>query len=344
MQADVISVERLRLSPSRPAHVRRNFRGVHGNTGGAMQIRGTSREWRAGELLERMRCVRGLRCLAEFPLSEITSFKVGGPADLLVVADGVESLRSVLRILHGEGIGYLVIGEGTNVIFSDAGFRGVVLKLGPGFDGLSNDGLSVSAGASGLLERLVSFCVGRGLSGLEKMAGIPGSVGGALSGNAGAFGVSIGDRVEWIRSLTPAGEDALLPRAALDFAYRRAHFGSEAVLTEVGLELEHGDARAMQEETKAILERRSRTQPYQYPCAGSIFKNPPGFKAARLIEEAGFKGRRVGGAEVSSVHANFIVNTGGASAGDILRLIGVVTEEVAKRFSVTLELEVRIIQ
>jgi UDP-N-acetylmuramate dehydrogenase len=263
---------------------------------------------------------------------------------LLAVAEDTRGLQYILRSISDAGIRWFVLGAGTNVVFGDEGFDGVVVKLGPAFSRIEKEGTGILAGASGLLSDAVSFCAEHSLSGLEKLAGIPGSIGGAVAGNAGAFGTTIGERVDCLRGFGAGGTARSLGPTDVDFGYRHADFGSWMLLTEVVLSLGKGQKEAIRAEMDGILETRKERQPYEFPCAGSVFKNPPGTKAASLIEEAGLKGRRVGGAEVSNKHANFIVNRGGASSSDVLSLIDVVRKEVLRRFSVPLQLEIRVVQ
>jgi len=239
---------------------------------------------------------------------------------------------------------WFVLGAGTNVVFDDSGFRGVVVKLGSGFGSIANDGVKVFAGASAPWGELLSSCAQLGLSGLERMAGIPGTVGGGVFGNAGAFGASIGDKIEWVEGMNALGIEERLAAPDIGFGYRRASFPPNFVLTRVALSLQAGERETLLATMDEIMARRREKQPLEFPSAGSVFKNPCQAKAARLIEEAGLKGRRVGGAVVSEKHANFIVNAGGATARDILTLIDIVREEVLRRFSVSLELEVKVVK
>lgn len=295
-------------------------------------------------LLDSLVNVTGVRVARKVPLSSVTSFGVGGPADALIVADTQNGLQNVLVTLGREGARWFVLGAGTNVIFEDSGFRGVVLKLGSGFADISGEETGVLAGASASWSDLLSYCAESGLAGLEKTAGIPGTIGGAVSGNAGAFGATAGDRVEWVRGVNASGEEGRIRAGDIGFSYRHAGFPEGFVLTQVALSMEAGDRQALLSAMDEIVSRRKEKQPLDQPSAGSIFKNPEGGKAGRLIEEAGLKGRSVGAAQVSPKHANFIVNTGGATAKDVLTLIDVVREEVLKRFSIELALEVKVVR
>ena len=293
---------------------------------------------------ESLENISGVRHRRNVPLATLTSFNVGGPADVLAVAEDTEGLRSMLGSFAEAGARWFVLGAGTNVVFEDAGYRGVVVKLGSGFGGITREHTTVFAGGSAPWSNLLASCAEFELSGLERMAGIPGTVGGAVFGNAGAFGTSIADRVEWVRGMDTLGADRKLTRGEIGFSYRRACFPAGFVLTQVALSLKRGEKGLLLATMDEILAKRREKQPLEFPSAGSVFKNPPEAKAARLIEQAGLKGRRVGGAQVSEKHANFIVNVGGATAADILSLIEIVREEVFKRFSLTLELEVKVVK
>jgi len=298
----------------------------------------------ASSLYRTLENVKGVTCRQGVPLSSLTSFGVGGPVAVLAVAENTEGLRNVLRSIADSGTKWFMLGAGTNVIFHDDGFDGVVLRLGSAFANTERDGSNVRVGASALLSDTLSFCAEHSLSGLERLAGIPGSVGGAVAGNAGAYGATIGEKVQSLRGFGERGAARRLESGDVHFDYRYADFGPPIVLTEVELSLEEGKREAIVAEMEEIVKRRRERQPYEFPCAGSVFKNPPEMKAARLIEQAGLKGRKVGGAQVSDKHANFIVNRGGASSSDVLSLIDIVREEVQSRFSVSLQLEIKVVQ
>lgn len=296
--------------------------------------------------MSRLEKLDGVSFRRNVELSALTSFRVGGPADVLAVAESPGGLSGLLELLKHTGARAFVMGAGTNVVFGDSGFRGVVLKLGRGFGGVSEDPAAegrVLAGAAAQWSDLVEFCVAHSLSGVEQTAGIPGTVGGALAGNAGAFGVAVGDRVAEVSGYNGEGREKKVAARDVRFGYRRADFGCELVLTGTVLALAPGERDALRREAEGVLARRREKQPLEFPSAGSVFRNPHGEKAGRLIQEAGLKGRRVGGAQVSEKHANFIVNRGDATAADVISLIGLVREEVWKRFGVGLELEVKVV-
>ena len=303
--------------------------------------------WDASSFVSRLEKLEGVSFRRNARLSALTSFGIGGPADVLAVAGDAGGLTGLLELVKESDARTFVLGAGTNVLFDDAGFRGVVLKLGGGFGGVAEDPEEkgrVRAGASAQWSDLTAFCLERSLSGLQQTAGIPGTVGGALAGNAGAFGVAVGDRVAEVTGHDSEGHARRLEPPEVRFDYRRADFGCELVLTGTTLTLAPGERGDLEGEVADVLARRRGKQPLEFPSAGSVFKNPHGGKAGRLIQEAGLKGRRIGGAQVSEKHANFIVNRGGAGFGDVMSLIELVREEVWKKFSVALDLEVKVVR
>ncbi len=277
---------------------------------------------------------------ADEPLSRHTSFGVGGPADAFCVPPDSGAVQLLLRRAADHGVPALILGRGTNVVVADEGFRGLVINLEAGCRRLEADGDRVRVGAGRSLERLVLFCEERSLGGLEQLSGIPGTVGGALIMNAGAFGTEIGDRVVTVRGLTREGQAVEVPRDNAGFDYRTAAGLAELILLGCDLQLETGDAVKLKETREEIIARRESRQPLDYPSAGSIFKRPPGDYAGRLVEAAGCKGMREGGAEVSVKHANFILNRGSATAADIHILMERVRGRVFEQFGVRLDTEV----
>ena len=277
------------------------------------------------------------------PLDKYTSFGIGGPADIMVFPEGEADVRAALRLCREEGVPYLVLGGGSNLLVRDGGFRGVVLHLEGIFTQLNVAGRRVSAGAGVRLSRLVAFCSKLALSGVECLAGVPGSVGGAVRGNSGAFGGCIADHVVAVRLLTREGDEHVFSRDRLQFSYRRSSLPEGCVLLEAAFDLEQGDAGEIRRRISANLIQRNRGQPVEWRSAGSVFKNPPGEYAGRLVEKAGLKGVRVGGACISPKHGNFIINLGGATATDVLALIDLMQRQVREKMQVELELEVRVV-
>ncbi len=289
----------------------------------------------------------GERVRFDEPLSRHTSFRIGGPADVWVDVTDATEIRRVQQLAAAAGLPLFVLGGGTNVLVSDRGVRGVVVHLGRPLASVewraNGAGWHVRAGAALPLKRLVTDTLARHLTGLEFAEGIPGTVGGGLLMNAGAFGGELADVVEWIEGVDRAGEVCHIPRDALRFGYRFFDLPRGFIVTHLGLLLQSGDPQAIAAQRDTAKRRRESRQPVGYPNAGSIFKNPPGSFAGRLIEAAGLKGLRHGGAMVSDQHANFIVNVGGATAADVCALMREVTQRVLETASVRLEPEIKLV-
>ena len=293
------------------------------------------------------RAIAELKCpsLVDEPMSAHTTFRIGGPADRLVTVQSPEQLADVLRLAREQELPCMLLGRGSNLLVSDKGVRGVVLKLGGGFQeiALQEDGRTVVAGAAASLRSLCEFACGHGLSGLEFAFGIPGSVGGAVYMDAGAYGGEMRDAVISVTHMTRDGALVTLPKEALDFDYRKSRYtGGEDVIVSAEFALTPGDPVEIRGKMADLMNRRKEKQPYDLPSAGSVFKRPPNGFAAAMIEECGLKGRRVGGAQVSEKHSGFIVNVGGATCKDVLELIEIVQEEVQKKTGTKLETEVRV--
>jgi UDP-N-acetylmuramate dehydrogenase len=290
--------------------------------------------------LERL-CPGGVR-LGE-PLSRHVSFRIGGPADILVLPPTLAHLEAVVRWLYEHGEGFVVLGRGSNVLIADRGVRGVVVKTGRGQARVRYEGCRVVAECGASLPHLSRRASQRGLAGLEFAAGIPGSVGGAVVMNAGAHGCSMADVVTEVRALTPEGERRWRGED-LAFRYRESRFQREpGVVVEAELTLRPADPRETLARLEAWLETRAESQPLGPPSSGCVFRNPPGDYAGRLIDAAGAKGLRVGEAVVSDRHANYILNLGGARAADVLALMELVRERVRKAFGVDLEAEIKLL-
>jgi UDP-N-acetylmuramate dehydrogenase len=289
----------------------------------------------------------GVRFQRDEPLARHTSFRIGGPADLFVEALSVRELEVVLRICVSRGLPTFFLGGGTNLLVSDRGVRGLVLKLGKPFDfvewELDDEGAALRVGAAVPFKRLVLQAVAAGLAGLEFGEGIPGTIGGGLLMNAGAFGGEIGRVVTAIEAVDGRGDPVVMEREQLGFAYRRLTLPGRVIITAVRLRLARGDAVALAAAVAEAKARRDRHQPKGHPNAGSVFKNPPGAYAGRLIEGAGLKGARLGDAVFSERHANFIVNLGRARAADVKGLMDLATKVVRRRLGVVLEAEVRLV-
>ena len=287
------------------------------------------------------RRLRGER-LADEPLAPRTSIKVGGPADLLVRPADPEDLAALLRGVRELGVPLTVLGGGANALVSDRGVRGVVVRLPADLGEERGQGESLLLPAGAPIARLMARAHAAGLVGAEFSAGIPGTLGGATAMNAGTRQGELKDVLTRVELATAEGT-GFVPAAALRLAYRHSELPPGAVVTRVEVALRHGDVAASRAAMEADVARRRATQPLTHPTFGSTFANPPGQFAGRLIEAVGLKGHRVGGAMWSDVHANFVVNLGGATAADVLALIGLARRRVVERFGVTLRPEVRLL-
>jgi UDP-N-acetylmuramate dehydrogenase len=277
------------------------------------------------------------------PMARHVQFRIGGPADLLVVPRNLTEVEAAARVLFAAGLRPIVLGQGSNVLISDRGIRGVVLKLGKGVDRVRIDGTEVEAEAGAGLPALALRTAKAGLAGLEFAAGIPGSVGGAVVMNAGAHGHAMDEIVEHVDIIALDG-GRRLDCAALGFRYRSSVVQAEPwIVTRVSLRLRHEAPAAVKARLDAWLAQRGATQPLGPPSSGCVFRNPPGDHAGRLIDQAGGKGLAVGGARVSTLHANYILNEGDARAADVLALAEQVRRRVREHSGVILDMEVKLL-
>jgi UDP-N-acetylmuramate dehydrogenase len=280
--------------------------------------------------------IRTAKVLKNEPLSRHTTLKIGGPADILVIPKNVETLQEVLHVT--EGVKKYVIGNGSDLLLPDAGLRGVVIKISGGVNGFDCEGRNVTVGGGTLIQALIRKLADCGLSGLEFSAWVPAAVGGAVVMNMGAFGEQIGDIVESVEILEATGRLRRLSRSELKFSYRKSNI-KNCILTSAKLRLSYRQKHIIKKRIDEILSKRKELQPISVPSAGSIFKNPKDVPAGKLIDMAGCKGLRIGGAEVSKKHANFIINLGDARSSDVKALIRKVKNTVKEKFKVNLELE-----
>jgi len=286
-----------------------------------------------------------LRWLAEEPLARHTSFRIGGPARRMAFPKSAEEVEGLAALLRAAGIRPVVIGNGTNVLAPDAGVDAVVIAMGDGMDTLRRaEGPELVAAAGVSLARLATFAWREGLTGLEFAHGIPGSLGGAVVMNAGAYGGTMADVLTEVTALFPDGVRTLRAEE-LALGYRHSLFTEqpEAIVLGARLRLRPGDPAAIRARMDELMARRRASQPLEWPSAGSTFKRPEGHFAGALIEQCGLKGARVGGAEVSVKHAGFVINTGGATCADVLALMAQIEKTVFDATGVTLEPEVRIL-
>jgi UDP-N-acetylmuramate dehydrogenase len=287
----------------------------------------------------------GDRVRFDAPLSRCTSLRVGGPADALAAPESRAELGALLELLSAHRVPHFALGAGFNTLACDERLAGVVIQLGRlrRLEERPGHRLRVEAGVSH--SQLTNFCVQRGLGGLEFGAGIPGTIGGWLAMNAGIPGREVKDVVEEVEVASPGGHKrSHLPRARLRFAYRGLRgLAPGSLILSALLAVEPSEPARVRARVQELLARRAATQPLDVPSCGSVFKNPPGDFAGRLIDSVGLKGRRVGGAQISPVHANFIANTGGATAADVLSLIEEARRAVWQATGRRLETEVRVL-
>ncbi|MCQ2437997.1 MAG: UDP-N-acetylmuramate dehydrogenase [Clostridia bacterium] len=286
---------------------------------------------------------RAEQLLFNEPMSRHTTFRVGGPADLIVMPESSEQVIEALRIARENDVPVLVIGNGSNLIVKDNGIRGIVILLGDKFSDVTADGTTITAQAGATLARLAAVARNNALTGLEFASGIPGTVGGGCAMNAGAYGGELSD-VLIDATVLLNGEVVTLSKAEMEMSYRSTKPLREGgIVLTARFELKPGDPDTISATMKDLNGRRRDKQPLEFPSAGSTFKRPVGYFAGALIEQAGLKGYSVGGAQVSPKHAGFVINTGNATAEDILSLIRHVQQVILEKDGVTLETEVRIV-
>lgn len=296
------------------------------------------------ELKQKIESVGRENVKFDFPMAHYSTIKAGGVVDAFFMADDEDGLKSMLMVLKKERIPYMVIGRCSNVLFTDRGFKGVVICLGKGFSWIKEKSQnSISVGAGLPVNSLIEYCRKKGISGLEFLCGIPASLGGAVYMNAGAYGKEIGDRVIELEIIDSSYMSKRIRRDELKFEYRRALISDNSIITRVFFKIERANPRDVSDRISSYRRERKATQPLNMPSCGSVFKNPPGHYAGRLIEEAGLKGMCVGDAMISPKHANFIVNKGNATAGDIISLIELTKQRVKEKTGIELECEVKIL-
>lgn len=282
------------------------------------------------------------------PMSKHTSFRIGGPADVVVIVCNEKELSGLLKLFHDEDVRYMLVGNGSDLLFADEGFRGVIVKLGGNFEHIEvvdSIGETIRVGAARMLSSTANFARDNGLAGLEFASGIPGTFGGALFMNAGAYGGEIKDVIESVTLMKSDGSTVYeLSGEEMEFSYRNSvlqHNDDIAIYARVRLHKD--DKESISERMNDFTEKRRTKQPINFPSAGSTFKRPVGGYAAALIEDAGLKGRTVGGAQVSEKHSGFVINIGDATSKDVRGLIDIVAQEVEEHSGIKLEPEVRII-
>lgn len=273
-----------------------------------------------------------------------TSFQLGGPVDVFIEGEGIEDIRKAVEICKKENIPLMVLGKGTNLLISDKGMDGLVLHIGEAFTDIHREGQDLVAGAGLSLKKLAEFALKEGLTGLEFAHGIPGSVGGAMTMNAGAYDGECVQVVKEVGLMTRDGDYLVVAGEDMDFAYRHSRIQDEgSICLWARFALKEGDPKAIQEKMEDLWQRRVQKQPLEYASAGSMFKRPPGHYAGQLIDQAGCRGLYHKGAQISQKHCGFVINRGGARTQDVVDLIHTVQKEVKDRFGVDLETEVRVL-
>ncbi|MFH0887514.1 MAG: UDP-N-acetylmuramate dehydrogenase [bacterium] len=274
------------------------------------------------------------------PLSQHTTIRVGGPAKVLVIPKTTQDLIHCFALAAKEKMPYMVMGNGSNILFSDQGYEGMIIKTKGGLSSISIEGNIVTAGAGVLTAELLNVVEAKGLGGLEFMVGVPATIGGAVSMNLGAFGSQLSDYIVSVKLADNAGE--IREESNIAFGYRSADLGGRMVV-EVKLKLKNDNTASLRQEKENYLEKRRSAYGMEFPHAGSVFKNPPGLYAGKLLQDAGLKGFRAGNAMFSDKHANVIINLGNASYSDILALIDEGVSRVKKQFGIDLVLELKIV-
>ncbi len=280
--------------------------------------------------------------LIDEPMSRHTTFRVGGPADFFVTPKAKEEVRDVIRICKEAGMPYYIIGNGSNLLVSDAGYRGVIVQIYKEMNEVKVEGDLVKAQAGALLSGIAAKALGAELSGFEFASGIPGTIGGACVMNAGAYGGEMKDVLESVTVLTGKGKIIELGRNELELGYRTSVIAKKGyIVLGAALKLERGDGEKIKTYMDELKEKRVTKQPLEYPSAGSTFKRPEGYFAGKLIEDAGLRGFQVGGAQVSEKHCGFVINRDHAAAADIMELMRQVQIRVKENSGVYLEPEVK---
>lgn len=275
------------------------------------------------------------------PMAGHTTFRIGGPADCFLELENEEQLKKLRRYLEMTGVSFFVLGNGSNLLVNDTGYRGVILQIGQKMSRIMVQGDRIIAKAGAALAQVARTAMENGLSGLEFASGIPGTVGGGVVMNAGAYGGEMSQVVSQVNVVSREGELLELDNETMEFGYRSSVIRqSPFIVTEVTFRLEQGDRSAIKDKMEELAARRREKQPLEYPSAGSTFKRPEGNFAGKLIMEAGLKGFQIGGAKVSDKHCGFVVNTGNATAQDVRDVMAEIQHRVKERFRVDLEPEI----
>ncbi len=280
----------------------------------------------------------------DMPMREQTTFTIGGPADCMLCPASLGEIQEIVKLLNEYDMPYLILGNGSNVLVADAGIRGFVIKFNDKMGALRQEGEEIVAGSGTALGDISRFALSCGLTGFEFAIGIPGSIGGAVFMNAGAYGGEMSQVTNSVTAILPNGNLVTYKKGKLGFSYRKSIFQTNhAIIGEIRLSLKKGDPKTIKAMMDDLTKRRESKQPLDMPSAGSTFKRPSGYFAGTLIDQTGLKGLSVGGAQVSLKHAGFIVNKGNATAADVLALIKKVQERVYAAHGVKLQPEVRLV-
>lgn len=285
---------------------------------------------------------RTCNCSVQYaePLRNHTTFRIGGACSAFVNVNSEETLRQILGLCRDRNYPYLVLGNGSNILAADSGYAGVILHLGKDFSQIRQDGTTLYCEAGATLGRIGKFALEESLTGMECLAGIPGTVGGALYMNAGAYGGEMADVIVSARCMAPDGTISVVPKSEMELGYRKSIFRQDGrIILGVTLQLQKGSYGAIKEEMDSLLGKRRAKQPLELPSAGSTFQRPVGNYASFLIDQCGLKGASVGDAQVSVKHAGFVVNTGKATCRDVLELCDFVKQTVLEKTGYQLELE-----
>lgn len=282
--------------------------------------------------------------LIDESMKKHTYFKLGGPADILVLPETIEEISNIIKLCNDNEIDYYIIGNGTNLLVRDKGIRGVVIKIDDNFNNIGVNGNIIKAQAGCLISRIAKLALKNSLAGFEGCSGIPGSLGGAVAMNAGAYGTEMKDVIKTVKCINQDGNILEFSNEDMKFGYRHSRvFEDKLIVVEAEIELEFGDFNKIKNQMDDLTNRRNTKQPINMPSAGSTFKRPEGDYASRLIDVAGLKGVRYGGAQVSEKHCGFVVNLGNATCEDVLYLIDFIQKTVKDKHGVHLDPEVRII-
>ena len=277
------------------------------------------------------------------PLSSHTSFKIGGPADVLINITSEKELEKALSICSKNSLPYFIMGNGSNLLVRDGGIRGVVLKINDGFGYIAVEGDKLKAKAGALLTAVSKAALKNSLEGMEFASGIPGTIGGAISMNAGAYGGEMKDVVESVRVMNSSGIVIVLNNEEMNFRYRNSRVKlDDLIVLDVVINLKKGDFGQIDSKINELTLQRTTKQPLEFPSAGSTFKRPEGYFAGKLIEDSGLKGLRHGDAQVSDKHCGFVVNRGSSTCKEVMELIDVIRKTVKDRYGVELEMEIKL--